>query len=138
MTVTRRKLAALLPILAGAASAEESPAPSKSFRFEDLPVRQNGGNTSRAIFRGVTHSQFPFEAHETEIAAGSAPHPPHHHVHEEMVVVLEGAVEFTVNGQTTKLGPGSVGYAASNDEHGLKNAGDARARYFVIALGRDS
>lgn len=51
-----------------------------------------------------------------------------------MLIVIEGTVDYTVNGVTTKLGPGGVGFAASNDEHGVKNNSDARARYAVIAF----
>ena len=52
--------------------------------------------------------------------------------------MLEGTLEFTLNGSASKLGPGSVAYLASNDEHGFRNTGDGRARYCVMALGRDT
>jgi quercetin dioxygenase-like cupin family protein len=143
MTISRRDLAFLLPALSAAGAQAQTGAtatklPSKAFRFEDLPVKQNGQNASRAIMNGLTHSGFAIEVHETDLAPGEAPHAPHHHVHEEMVIVVEGTVEFTVNGVTSRLGPGSVMYAASNDEHGQRNVGDTRARYVVVTLGRDA
>jgi quercetin dioxygenase-like cupin family protein len=143
MTFSRRDLAFLLPALAagGARAQTAAPAaklPSKTFRFEDLPVKQNGRNASRAIMNGLTHSEFAIEVHETDLAPGEAPHAPHHHVHEEMVIVVEGTIEFTVNGTPARLGPGSVAYAASNDEHGQRNVGDGIARYVVVAFGRDA
>ena len=66
------------------------------------------------------------------------PHPPHHHLHEEMFLIREGTLEVTINGQTTRLGPGSVGFVASNDEHGVRNVGTTPAEYFVVALGKDA
>jgi mannose-6-phosphate isomerase-like protein (cupin superfamily) len=36
------------------------------------------------------------------------------------------------------LGPGSVVFVASNEEHGIRNAGSTPAQYFVIALGKDA
>lgn len=76
------------------------------------------------------------DMHITELAPGLAPHPPHHHPHEEMIMIHEGTLEVTIAGRSTKLGPGSVAYVASNEEHGWHNVGTARARYFVLALGR--
>ncbi len=73
----------------------------------------------------------------TELAPGEAPHPPHHHVHEEMVLIQEGSLEVTITGRSAKLGPGSAAYVASNEEHGWRNVGTTRARYFVLALGQD-
>jgi quercetin dioxygenase-like cupin family protein len=45
-------------------------------------------------------------------------------------------MEVTIEGKTEKLGPGSVVYVASNEEHGWRNAGATRAHYFVLTLGR--
>ena len=66
-----------------------------------------------------------------------APHPPHRHAHEELAIVREGALEVSLEGQEMKIvSAGGLVYAASNQMHGWKNAGDTRASYFVIALGR--
>ena len=59
----------------------------------------------------------------------------HHHVHTEMWLIREGTVELTLNGKTQQLGPGSVGFVHSNEEHGIKNLGDTPASYFVVAIG---
>jgi XRE family transcriptional regulator, regulator of sulfur utilization len=48
--------------------------------------------------------------------------------------VREGMVEFTVNGNSFRVGPGSVGVATSNDLHGVRNPGDVPASYFVVAV----
>jgi len=141
MTTRRRDLALLLPALATLAASRSQAADlpslkSVTYRFEDLPSKPNGKNVSHAIFDGLLHGGFRIEAHETELGPGGEPHPPHHHVHEEMMLIVDGALDFTVNGKTTRLNPGGIGFAGSNDEHGVKNpSGDARARYFVIAFG---
>jgi len=65
------------------------------------------------------------------------PHPPHRHRHEEMVFVVEGTLEFTVNGKKTRAGEGSVLFAGSDDEHGIFNPEPTDAKYFVLALGSE-
>ena len=141
MEFSRRDLAFLLPALAAAQTPAVTPPaalPSRAMRFEDLPLKHNGANSSRAMLNGVTHSGFAIEVHQSELAPGEQPHAPHRHVHEEMVLLWEGTIDYMVNGVTTRLGPGSAAYAASNDEHGFKNVGDKPARYFVVAFGKDS
>lgn len=133
MTLSRRNLALLLPALA---AAQKSPMPSRCFRHEDLPVKVNGENRSRDVFKGETHSGFALDMHETELAPGVMPHPSHHHVHEELMVLREGTLDITIAGKTTRVSTGAVVYVASNEEHGWKNVGATRALYYVMALGR--
>lgn len=137
----RREIVRLIPALAAfaaAARAEEKAAlPAKAYSFEELPVRKDGGNSYRAIFDGLARGSFRLELHETELAAGSTPHPPHHHAHEEMFLIREGQLEVTLDGRATRLGPGSAAFVASNIEHGIRNIGSAPAQYFVLALGSD-
>ncbi len=142
MHPTRRdQFTLLLPALAAitasrAQSADLPTLKSVAHRFDDLPSRPSGKNISHAIFDGLTHSGFRIEAHETELAPGGEPHPPHHHSNEEMFMIVDGALDFTVNGTTTRLGPGGLGFAGSNDEHGVRNPStDTKARYFVVAFG---
>jgi quercetin dioxygenase-like cupin family protein len=100
-----------------------------------MPVKTSGENKTRAIVDGETHSGFPVEVHETELPAGGSPHPAHQHVSEEMFLIQDGLLDVTVNGNTSRLTPGSVLYVKSNDLHGVRNPGPRAARYFVIALG---
>lgn len=139
MTCSRRDLCLLLSALAAppGSAAETTELKSRTFPYAELPVRKRNGNESRPVLEGQLHGGSYLEVHETRLAPGAIPHPPHHHLHEEMFLVHEGTLEVTVNRRVTQLGPGSVGFVASNDEHGLRNAGTTPAQYFVVALGRD-
>lgn len=139
MDFSRRDLCLLLPALAAAAArgAEDARLSSKAYRFEDLAVQVSGGNRFRRVFEGATRTGLPLELHQTELAPGASPHPPHRHMHEEIFLVREGSVEVTIEGKTTRLDPGSVAFIASNDEHGIRNVGTSAAQYFVLGVGED-
>jgi quercetin dioxygenase-like cupin family protein len=51
-----------------------------------------------------------------------------------MVIVNEGTIEVTIGTAVSQLGPGSVAYVESNIEHGWRNIGKTRARYFILTL----
>jgi quercetin dioxygenase-like cupin family protein len=138
MDHSRRSIAVLLTAAAGASGQSPAQASLRSevYPFESLPVRGTGNpSRSRAVLRGKNRKGMTVEAHHTELAPGSAPHPPHQHVHEEMIVVREGLMEVTITGKAVKLGPGGIAYIASNEEHGWRNIGDTQAHYLVITLG---
>lgn len=138
MTYSRRELTILFSVLATRKMpAQTSPLQSNTYAFGDLPVRNNGRNVLRPVLNGATHAGLPIELHMTELAPGEAPHPPHHHVHEEMVILHQGTLEVTITGRSVTLEPGSVAYVASGEEHGWRNVGTTRAQYFVLALGSD-
>ena len=99
MNFTRRDLTALLPVLALVkADAESAGLPSKTYAFENLKARPTGPNNTRPVLKGETHTGFPIELHETELAPGQAPHPPHHHIHEEMIMIREGMMVEVTHG----------------------------------------
>ena len=131
----------LLPALvASRVSAQElsKRLSSHAFKCEDLPTKVSATSTSHAVLEGENHSGFPVEVHVTELPAGQSPHPPHKHIHEEIMMIQAGILDATVNGETQRLTPGSVFYVNSNDEHGVHNPGPDRAEYFVVALGPKS
>jgi len=153
MLLNRREMcslfpAAFLPIVDGVAASatqdvdpdqagvtQEAALPSATFPFDDLPVRVSKSAQMRHILKGKLATGESLEAHETTLPPGAAPHPPHHHVHSEMWLMREGTVELTINGASHVLGPGSLGFVRSNEEHGIKNVGTAPATYFVVAVG---
>jgi mannose-6-phosphate isomerase-like protein (cupin superfamily) len=137
MNCSRRDLALLIPALAAAQQPPKG-LPSRVFKYDDLPVRVNGENKSRAVMKGETHSAYAIELHMTELGPGQAPHGPHKHVHEELLMLKDGSLDVTIGGQTTHVTAGSIVYVASNEMHGWRNPGTDRAQYFVIALGNDA
>ncbi len=140
MTYSRRELCLLVAALAAPSgvAAQKTALPSKVFPYENMPVRNNGANEMRPVLSGELHDGCYLEVHQTRLAPGAMPHPPHHHLHEEMFLIREGTIEVTISGQTTRLGPSSVGFVGSNDEHGVRNIGTTPAEYFVVALGKDA
>ncbi len=143
MAMTRREMCLLLPaaMLPAAASLAEASGqdgslPSAGYSFETLVVKTApSGAQTRAIFKGKLATGESIETHATTLPPGAMSHPPHHHVHSEIFFMGEGTLELTVNGKTYPLGPGSVGFVRSNEEHGVKNVGATPANYFVVAVG---
>ena len=140
MTYSRRDLCLLIGTLAASTGVAKSETrlTGKAYPYADLPVHESNGHQSRPILAGELHNGQYLEVHETRLPPGGMPHPPHHHVHEEMFLVREGTLEVTINGQSTRLGPGSLGFAGSNEEHGVRNVGTTPAEYFVVAMGKDA
>ena len=142
MNATRRELISMLPAVLipsvlqePATTAKEDAMPSAVYPFDELPVRTTNGAQIRAVLKGKLATGESMEVHETTLPPGGMPHAAHHHVHSEMWLVREGTVELTINGTSSRFGPGSVGFVHSNDEHGIKNVGDTPATYFVVAVG---
>jgi mannose-6-phosphate isomerase-like protein (cupin superfamily) len=138
MQPTRRDLGLLLPALLAAPTS--TPAlPSRCYEFGELPVKKDSKthNEARQVFDGYTHTGFPVNLHITTLAPGTMPHAAHHHAHEEAIFIKEGTLEVTIKDKTSRIGPGSVAYVNSNEEHGWKNVGDVPATYFVLALGEE-
>jgi mannose-6-phosphate isomerase-like protein (cupin superfamily) len=116
------------------AQGNAAPAPLASgvYAWESLPVEKTASGERRAIFDAATATVDRLETHITTLNAGAAPHAAHRHPDEELVFVREGTVEATINGVVRKAPAGSVIFYASNDLHGMRNAGEGQASYFVL------
>jgi uncharacterized cupin superfamily protein len=145
MDQTRRDWALLVPALLAAeaapplaAASQERPSlPSTVRKFEDLPVKSPGQNEGRSVFDGLNRSGVEIEIHETALAPGLMSHPPHRHRHVELVLLREGTLDVTIDGNTSTLSPGSIAYFSSDCLHNAKNVGSKHAQYFVMSLDKD-
>jgi quercetin dioxygenase-like cupin family protein len=97
-----------------------------------LPVKATKTGERRELVNSPTCTCANLEGHVTTLRTGEVPHAPHHHPDEELVIVKEGQMEVTINGVSTRAGPGSIVFYASNDQHGMKNVGTTMASYHVI------
>jgi mannose-6-phosphate isomerase-like protein (cupin superfamily) len=145
MDRTRRGICQTLPLIIGsltagslAQSANDQPIQSFALPFDQMTPHANSSNTARPILNGVTHSGTHLEVHETVLAPGAMPHPPHHHTHEELFLLSSGTIEVTIAGKTTTIGPGSAAFVHSGEEHGVRNTGKEPAQYFVVAIGTEA
>lgn len=104
------------------------------FPWESLQEESTKVGSRRAITDSPTATLENFEAHVTTLKGGEAPHAPHRHPDEEIVLVREGQLDVTIEGKTERAGPGSIIFVSSGDLHGWKNAGDTAASYYVFRL----
>ena len=142
MEISRRDLCTLFPAAAFLSAlplqgqTPEALTSSRVFPFDKLPVHQSAnGMQMRPVLKGKLPTGELLEVHETLLPAGATPHPPHHHAHSELWLVREGTVEITILGARHRIGPGGVGFAASNQEHSINNVASGPAQYFVVAIG---
>jgi quercetin dioxygenase-like cupin family protein len=140
MALTSQEACSLIPVLvvgsgASGFAGQDNSLPSATFPFENMPVQNSGHGQIRKIIRGKLATGEYIEAHQTTLPPNGYPHPPHHHIHSEMLLIRQGTVDLTINGGTHRLGAGGVGFVRSNEEHGIKNVGAGAATYYVVAIG---
>jgi len=118
--------------LVGAAQQQPSVLPSTAFDWNAMQVRTTAVGEARQVVRAPTATLDELEIHITTLKPGQTSHAPHQHPNEELLIVKEGTVEALVNGEWKKLGVGSVIFQASNQLHGIRNAGEGLATYHVV------
>lgn len=105
---------------------------STVFDWNTMTARATETGSVRSVCKAPTATLEELEIHVTTLDPGKSPHPPHRHPNEELVIIRQGTVEAFENGEWKRIGPGSVIFSASNQLHGLRNAGSEPAVYHVI------
>jgi (S)-ureidoglycine aminohydrolase len=106
---------------------------SNVYYWNKLEPKKEDSRVRRQILEGKTFALSYFEIHASTLEPGKAPHPPHTHAdQEELMIVKEGQVKITINNTSKILGPGSIAFATPGDEHGIENAGNTQATYFIL------
>jgi quercetin dioxygenase-like cupin family protein len=139
MRISRRDLNFLLPVLAAAGARAQDAAPvetmtSKAYPNDQIPYKGDDNKKARRFFLAQTHGGFKVEMHETNLGPGVEAHPPHQHIHEEIMVVTVGSLEANMDGVKQTVPAGSVLVFGSNKPHNVRNPGTVTAKYYVIEL----
>jgi quercetin dioxygenase-like cupin family protein len=104
------------------------------FDWNQLAATPTKVGARREVFDAATATLKNLECHVTTVNPGEAPHAPHRHPDEELIIIKEGTVEVMINGVTRQAGPGAVVFFAANDVHGLRNGGTTPATYYVLRI----
>jgi hypothetical protein len=100
---------------------------SKVFAVSAMtPTKLPNGSERIGVFDGTLATGEKLSMHESWAPAGMAPAPVHRITHSEVVVVLEGEVEFVHDGRTDTA------------KHAMRNVGPVTARYVVLQMGGDT
>lgn len=157
MTMTRRDVVMMLPALAaahaahagqgaaqaqaaaGAQGPQTTPLPAKVYHSSAIPYKGDERKKARRFFYGPEQSGYNLEMHETVLGPGVETHPPHTHRHQEIIIVIEGTVQVSMDGKTDTVEAGSVIFYDPDKPHNLRNTGTTPARYYVVELrGRNA
>ena len=105
---------------------------SSIFDWNTIAAKPTKVGAVRKFFQAPTATLDELECHVTTLNPGESPHAPHKHPDEEIIVIKEGMVESLVNGETRRVGPGSVIFQAANQMHAIRNVGETPATYYVF------
>ena len=118
---------------------QTSPLPAKVYHSAEIPYKGDGKKKARRFFYGPEHSGYNLEMHETVLGPGVETHALHTHAHQEIIILMEGTVQVSMDGRTETVEAGSVIFYEPNRPHNLRNIGTTPSRYYVIELrGRNA
>src|ERR1700722_1103652 len=121
---SRRGVVMAMAGLAGLpAFAATGKLPNSTINPDKATVTREDFGELRVYFDGPTDQLKAMTAGSLMLKPGMQPHPPHQHPEEEMMVIAEGNGEIIVEGQKSRVGPGSMMYCAAGRLHGIVNTG---------------
>lgn len=93
------------------------------------PSEKGGG---RAYFDRPTAMCERLEMHVTQLNKKGPSHAPHAHAETEIILIISGETEMTIDGKEYKAGPGDFYFVNSELFHGMRNATDEPCSYFAF------
>jgi quercetin dioxygenase-like cupin family protein len=121
--------AAMLAPLAGFANAAAALSTSTLSRAEAKHEVTDYGETW-LYFDGPSGQLASLTTGAVLLHPGKAPHPPHQHPDEEMMLVAEGSGEISLDGKAARVQPGSMMFCEGNRVHGILNTGAAPLTFY--------
>ena len=115
------------------ASQKTDSLPSHVYHWDSLAVKKQTTWIKRSIIEGSTHSLSWFEVTAITLDPGKAPPPSSaYYDMEELLIIEEGMLNITIDGVSRKMGAGSVAFIMPRIVHGVSNAGNTKATYYVL------
>jgi quercetin dioxygenase-like cupin family protein len=93
------------------------------------PSAKGGG---RPYFDRATAMCERFEMHITQLDKKGESHKPHEHIETEIILIISGETEMTIDGKEYKGSAGDLYLMNSGLLHGIRNAKDEKCEYFAF------
>lgn len=100
-----------------------------SLVFKAEPGDFKGG---RAYFDRSTAMCERFEMHVTQLNSSGPSHDPHTHIESEIILMISGKTEMTIDGKKYKAAAGDFYLMNSQLLHGIRNTADEPCSYFAF------
>jgi (S)-ureidoglycine aminohydrolase len=116
----------------------EKPQPERSAsgslvkHWHELDYKTHDKGGRRNVFDRATPHSERFEMHITTLNEGLMSHPPHTHKAAEILLLLEGQAEESIEGKWIPAGVGDVIFLQSQVPHAIRNTGKGAATYFAF------
>ena len=99
---------------------------------DSLVYKETNNKGNRKYFDRPTAMCENYEMHITYLKAKGPSHAPHQHVDTEIILMIDGESEMTIDGRHYTAGPGDLYIAESGKMHGIGNATDKPCSYFAF------
>jgi quercetin dioxygenase-like cupin family protein len=127
-------VALALPAAGGVGPAEISSAVMAAGKGK---LQRQPFGDQRIFLEGATGQLKSLTVGSLALKPGDAPHPPHKHPEEEILLITEGHGEILLEGKTTPVKAGDLMYSAANRLHGITAAhGSPMTFYYFKWLGK--
>jgi len=100
--------------------------------YDSLTYTETNNKGTRKYFDRPTAMCDNYEMHITYLKVKGPSHAPHQHVDTEIILVIDGDVEMTIDGTDYKGSAGDLFIAESGKMHGVANATDKPCSYFAF------
>ncbi len=99
---------------------------------DSLNYTEDNSKGTRKYFDRPTAMCANFEMHITYLKEKGPSHKAHTHIDTEMILVIDGVTEMTIDGKTYQAGAGDLLLAESGKTHMISNASDKPCSYFAF------
>ena len=100
--------------------------------WNGLEYKTNDKGGRRNVFDQKTGQAERFEMHITTLNEGLMSHPPHTHRAAEILLLIEGQAEESIDGKWIPAGVGDIIFLQSEVPHAIRNTGKGACTYFAF------
>jgi (S)-ureidoglycine aminohydrolase len=100
--------------------------------WNELAYKTNEKGGRRNVFDRATAQSERFEMHITTLNEGLMSHPPHTHKAAEILLLIDGEAEESIDGKWIPAAIGDIIFLQSNVPHAIRNTGKGSCTYFAF------